>query len=343
MATFRIEKTRDFTIMSNYHFKDKRLSLKAKGLLSLMLSLPENWDYTTKGLARICKDGVDSIRSGVNELEKMGYVRREYVRDDHGRVRDIEYIISEVPPDNPNLQKCKKSKNKQSERKKKGGNEEQIINDETSCSAETDEFGVSEKKEVREGERLQKRENPVSVNPVSVKPKSDDSVSDNNVLLNTNQLSTNEIYNPPDQIKYETQSTNGNNCKFISSEREEEYRDMICDLIDYDVLKATPHIKVDLLDEIVEIIVETLCMCVQHKYVRVTKTDFPSKMVRDKLMRLEQDHIEYVLLCLEENTSHIKNIKQYILTSLWNATSTINCYYTTRVHHDLYGGTNEST
>ena len=69
MAVFRIEKTRDYTVMSNHHLRDKSLSLKAKGLLSLMLSLPEEWDYTTKGLARICKDGVDSICAGVRELE----------------------------------------------------------------------------------------------------------------------------------------------------------------------------------------------------------------------------------------------------------------------------------
>ena len=64
MAVFRIEKTRDYTVMSNYHLRDRSLSLKAKGLLSLMLSLPEDWDYTMKGLARICKDGIDSISGG---------------------------------------------------------------------------------------------------------------------------------------------------------------------------------------------------------------------------------------------------------------------------------------
>ena len=68
MAVFRIEKTRDYTVMSNYHLRDMSLSLKAKGLLSLMLSLPEEWDYTMKGLARICKDGVDSISGGIREL-----------------------------------------------------------------------------------------------------------------------------------------------------------------------------------------------------------------------------------------------------------------------------------
>lgn len=73
MAVFRVEKTKDFTVMSNHHLRNVSLSLKAKGLLSLMLSLPDNWDYTTKGLAHICKDGVDSISSAIKELEKQGY------------------------------------------------------------------------------------------------------------------------------------------------------------------------------------------------------------------------------------------------------------------------------
>ncbi|MDY5611843.1 DNA cytosine methyltransferase, partial [Dysosmobacter sp.] len=79
MAVFRIEKTRDYTVMSNHHLRNTELSLKAKGLLSLMLSLPENWDYTTKGLARICKDGVDSICAGVRELEDQGYAQNQEV------------------------------------------------------------------------------------------------------------------------------------------------------------------------------------------------------------------------------------------------------------------------
>ena len=97
MAVFRIEKTRDYTVMSNHHLRNTNLSLKAKGLLSLMLSLPENWDYTTKGLARICKDGVDSICAGVRELEEQGYVIRERVRNPNGQLGAIEYTILEQP------------------------------------------------------------------------------------------------------------------------------------------------------------------------------------------------------------------------------------------------------
>ena len=97
MAVFRVEKTKDFTVMSNHHLRNVSLSLKAKGLLSLMLSLPDNWDYTTKGLAHICKDGVDSISSAIKELEKQGYLTRQRLRDAHGRLGDIEYAIHEKP------------------------------------------------------------------------------------------------------------------------------------------------------------------------------------------------------------------------------------------------------
>lgn len=102
MAVFRIEKTRDYTVMSNHHLRNTNLSLKAKGLLSLMLSLPEEWDYTTKGLARICKDGVDSICAGVPELEEQGYVIRERVRNPNGQLGAIEYR-SWSSPGCPNL------------------------------------------------------------------------------------------------------------------------------------------------------------------------------------------------------------------------------------------------
>lgn len=97
MAVFRIDKTRDYTVMSNHHLRNTELSLKAKGLLSLMLSLPDNWDYTTKGLAHNCKDGVDSICAAVRELEEHGYVIRERIRGANGQLGSIEYTILEQP------------------------------------------------------------------------------------------------------------------------------------------------------------------------------------------------------------------------------------------------------
>ena len=101
MAVFRVEKTKDFTVMSNHHLRNSSLSLKGKGLLSLMLSLPDGWDYTTKGLARICKDGVDSIGAALKELERHGYLTRRRLRDGQGRLGDIEYTIHEQPAEVP--------------------------------------------------------------------------------------------------------------------------------------------------------------------------------------------------------------------------------------------------
>ena len=98
MAVFRVERTRDFTVMSNYHLRDKRLTLKAKGLLSMMLSLPEDWNYSTRGLAAICREGVDAIRGTLRELEKEGYVIRRQLRGPGGQIQDIEYLIYEQPP-----------------------------------------------------------------------------------------------------------------------------------------------------------------------------------------------------------------------------------------------------
>lgn len=97
MPVFRVEKTRDFTVMSNHHLRNRNMSLRAKGLLSLMLSLPEEWDYTLKGLARISMEGVDAIRTVIRELEELGYLERHRKRNEKGQLKDIEYIIHERP------------------------------------------------------------------------------------------------------------------------------------------------------------------------------------------------------------------------------------------------------
>lgn len=97
MAVFRMEKTRDYTVMSNHHLKNSALSLKAKGLLSVMLSLPDDWDYTLAGLAHISKEGVDAIREGVRELEAAGYIVRNRVRNAKGQLTSTEYVIHEQP------------------------------------------------------------------------------------------------------------------------------------------------------------------------------------------------------------------------------------------------------
>ena len=97
MSTFRVNKNVNYTVMSNHHLQDKRLSLKAKGLLSYMLSLPDDWDYSLKGLTIGCKDGLDSVRTAVLELEEHGYVRRQKVRNARGQIIDYDYQVYESP------------------------------------------------------------------------------------------------------------------------------------------------------------------------------------------------------------------------------------------------------
>jgi hypothetical protein len=97
MSVFRIEKTKDYTVMANHHLRNRNLSLKAKGLLTLMLSLPEEWDYSLGGLAHISREGVDAIREGVRELEAEGYIIRKRTRSSNGQLGRAEYVIYEQP------------------------------------------------------------------------------------------------------------------------------------------------------------------------------------------------------------------------------------------------------
>ena len=96
MAIFRIEKNKNYTIMSNYHLKEKEMSLKAKGLLSLMLSLPNNWDYTIEGLVAICKENETAIKSTLKELKDFGYLEILKVQNQKGQF-EYEYNIYEKP------------------------------------------------------------------------------------------------------------------------------------------------------------------------------------------------------------------------------------------------------
>ena len=134
MAVFRVNKTGDYTVICNTHFKEKEMSLKAKGLLSLMLSLPDKWDYSVNGLAALSKDGKDSVMNTLSELEQFGYLKRTKLCDEKGRYAGYDYDIYEKPqtgnpcPGNPDTDKpntgnpqqlnTKQSSTKQSNTKK---------------------------------------------------------------------------------------------------------------------------------------------------------------------------------------------------------------------------------
>lgn len=298
MAVFRIEKTRDYTVMSNHHLRNTALSLKAKGLLSLMLSLPDGWDYTTRGLARICKDGVDSICAGVRELEEHGYIVRERVRNPNGQLGAIEYTILEQP------------------------------------------------REPGPGREKPEQENPVQAEPVLGLPDLGKPGQENPAQLNTKgsskqgsktDLSSTETSNP---IRSNPPAPTGTppptaGMGTDGMEAREIYREIILENIEYGYLIQDPKIDREQLDEIAELIVDTVCSA--RKTIRIAGDDFPAEVVKSRFMKLDSSHVQYVMDCMRENTTYVRNIKKYLLAALYNAPATINSYYSSLVQHDMYG------
>lgn len=290
MAVFRVERTRDYTVMSNYHLRDKTLSLKAKGLLSQMLSLPEDWDYTLSGLSFINRESKDAIRSAVNELEAAGYIIRRQTTDASGKFAGNEYIIHESPVQPPSLEK------------------------------------------------------PLSENPTTGKPSTEKPLSENPTQLNTNKqitekentdgsktdsllfLSGDAAAEPPEAKRREA----------TPAQEMEKYREFICENIGYDILCERHPYDTESINEIVELLVETVCA--KRKYTRVAGSDFPQEVVKARLLKLDSEHIEFVLSCLKENTTKVRNIKQYLLAVLYNAPTTISNYYSSLVNHDMHSG-----
>ena len=287
MAVFRIEKTRDYTVMSNYHLRDRSLSLKAKGLLSLMLSLPENWDYTMKGLARICKDGIDSISGGIRELEAHGYLIRARVRGANGQLGSIEYTILEQPKTLSPTQ-----------------------------------------------------EKPIRENPVQANPTLDAPIQENPVQLNKEESSN---YPSKTDLSITQESSPILSSPPVPRERSgqdgmrkrESYRTLILENIEYDVLSQNVQLDKDRLDELVELMVDTVCS--NREMIRIAGDDYPAEVVRSRFLKLNASHIEYVLDRMRENTTYVRNIKKYLLAALYNAPVTMDSYYTSLVSHDLYG------
>ena len=296
MAVFRIEKARDYTVMSNYHLRDMLLSLKAKGLLSLMLSLPENWDYTMKGLARICKDGIDSISGGIRELEAHGYLVRARVRNENGQLGSIEYTILEQPKEP------------------------------TQTPAPV-------------------REKPIRENPIQVKPMLDAPIQENPAQLNKEEssnypsrtdLSNTKISSPIPSSPPAPRERIGQD----GMRKRESYRALILENIEYDVLSQNVQLDKDRLDELVELMVDTVCS--NREMIRIAGDDYPAEVVKSRFLKIDSSHIEYVLERMRENTTYVRNIKKYLLAALYNAPVTMDSYYTFLVNHDLYGSGDQS-
>ena len=290
MAVYRVQRTRDYTVMSNYHLKDKGLTLKSKGLLSMILSLPEEWNYTTRGLASICKEGVDAIGSALKELETAGYIVRRQLRGANGRITDTEYIIYEQP-----------------QPKKLDMLPSDVVSPDT--------------------------ENPDMVKPDTEKPAELNIEKSNTEKTITYGSSTDSI---PFREPAAAQLPERKGRDAMSVSEMESYRDLILENIEYDHLCREFTTYREDLDEIVELMVETVCA--KRKTTRIAGSDFPHEVVRSRFLKLDSEHIRFVMDSLQKNTTEVRNMKQYLLTVLFNAPTTMSNHYTSQVNHDMNAG-----
>ena len=302
MAVFRVERNTGYTVMSNHHLRNKELTLKAKGLLSQMLSLPEDWDYTLAGLSHINRESIDAIRTAVWELEKAGYITRRQGRDEKGKMTAIEYTIYEQPQP-PELEKP-------------------ILENPTAGNPVLENPTTG---------------NPTSENPMQIIKEEQKTNLSKKEKPNTDIQSTHSIpIQSPNPSPFEGAAQPPERKRKEPNDAYRVYEEIIKDNICYDILKQDMPYDHDRIDEIIDLILETVCT--KRRTIRIAGDDYPAELVKSKFMKLDSEHIRFVLDCMRENTTKIRNIKQYLRAALFNAPSTIGNYYTSLVAHDMASG-----
>lgn len=277
MAVYRVNKTRGYTVMANFHLRDKNLSLKAVGLLSKMLSFNDGWKFSTRGLAAICKEGPDAILTALRELEKNGYLVRHQERNANGRMGSMVFEIYEEPQ-----------------------------------------------------EVLPDMEKPHTENPDAVNPVAEQSYTDNPAQRNTEQVITQE------------ENTNLSNYQSINldgmdgMDMRSRYEELIRDNLELDILAQNSRLDMDRINEMVEIMLDVVCST--KPTIRINGEDMPQQVVKSRFLKLNSSHIEYILDAMRDCPSDIRNIRAYMLTVLYNASLTIDNYYSALVNRDMYGG-----
>ena len=301
MAVFRIEKNKNYTVMANYHLRDISLSLKAKGLLSLMLSLPEGWDYTTKGLACICKDGVDSICSTVKELEKAGYVQRRRLRNELGHLTEIEYTILEKPV---RTAASEESLPDSSEKAGTPPKREKPVLDYPVLDIPEQAFPE---------QAIPEQENPAQLNI-------QESITEKSIT----DLSSKDSFFPS------TEAVPVNRQAPLTDGRTE--REQIREQIEYEIMRE--RYGREQIDELVEIMLEVSMN--RSPTIRIGRdAEYPTSYVQDRLSRITAMHIERVCDGIRDNHTQVRNTKAYLLAALFNAVSTLDSYYTMQANSDF--------
>ena len=300
MAVYRVERTRDYTVMSNHHLKDTNLSLKAKGLLSLMLSLPDDWNFNMRGLSSICKEGLEAIGNALKELEKAGYMVRNQLRGANGRITDTEYIIYERP-------------------------QEPAPADPDTASPYTPPPDTTL---------------PYPGNPDVVEPDMADPSAENPALLNTKKSNTKKLntqrpnihsFPPPaPSTPPAAPAAPVEGMKEIFERREDIKAQIEYDLI-ADLCNQTQ------LNEFVEIMLEVALS--RSPTMKIGRdAEYPTAFVQQRFEQLNSEHIRKVLDGIQENTTRVWNTRAYLLAALFNAPATTDNHYTMLVNHDMSNG-----
>ena len=277
MAVYRVNKTRGYTVMANFHLRDKNLSLKAVGLLSKMLSFNDGWKFSTRGLAAICKEGPDAILTALRELEKNGYLVRHQERNANGRMGSMIFEIYEEP--------------------------QEVLPD-------------TEKPHT---------ENPDTVNPVTEQPHTEKSAQRNTEQVITQEENINSS-------NYQSINLDGMDGMNMRS----RYEELIRDNLELDILAQSSRLDMDRINEMVEIMLDVVCSA--KPTIRINGEDMPQQVVKSRFLKLNSSHIEYILDAMRDCPSDIRNIRAYMLTVLYNASLTIDNYYSALVNRDMYGG-----
>lgn len=296
-SVFRVLKEERYTIISNEHLFDKNLSHKATNILTMMLALPPNWDFTLAGLASLKKDGIDSVRAGIKELEDNHYVLYHRLRNEKGQLQKSEYLVFE-------------SVEKYNEYIKTS--EPKLENPILDENAENTCFEP-------------KLENPILGKPILENP-----MQSNTKILNTNILSTNLSYQSKEEKDYKAKKSDTS--ETIDTIRK-NYQKVIYQNIDYDILCETTDKQI--LDDLIGVMLDTLTA--KKETVRIAKQDIDTEAVKSMFLKIDSELMEYAVTSIRNTTTKIRNVKSYMLTTLYNARITYNTALHNSVMHNLHG------
>ncbi len=276
MPVIRIEKTANYTVISNYPLRDSRLSLKACALLCKMLCNTDTWDYSITGMAAMCKDGKSAVSSAMKELEQYGYLVRKQHRNEKGQIVDTEYIIYESPELNAEYMQAQT---------------------ESADSAKPEFFSASEEPPT---------ENPF---PEDAEPENDAQI--NTIPTSTETINTDAISSYP--------SFSLQNTEDVPPPKDVMGYDEACETIreniEYDIL--CERFPKERLDEIVDIAVEIVS--IPRAFIRVGDDSYPYALAKDRVLRLEAEHIIYILESLDSITHKIHYVKPYLTKTILEA------------------------